>query len=100
ICNNHLVQTPQDGYTLAVGSVGPLAVNVSLYRDMPYDPRKDLAPVTLLAGVPNVLIVRPDFPARDVAGLVAEAKKQPGKLSYASTGSGTSSHLSGVMLDR
>jgi tripartite-type tricarboxylate transporter receptor subunit TctC len=67
---------------------------------MPYDPRRDLAPVTLIAGVPNVLIVRPDFVARDVAGLVAEAKRRPGQLSYASTGSGTSSHLSGVMLDR
>jgi tripartite-type tricarboxylate transporter receptor subunit TctC len=51
-------------------------------------------------GVPNVLIVRPDFPARDVAGLVAEAKRRAGELSYASTGAGTSSHLSGVMLDR
>jgi tripartite-type tricarboxylate transporter receptor subunit TctC len=96
---DHVAKSPPDGYTLLVGSVGPLAVNVSLYRNMPYDPRRDFAPVTLLAGVPNVLIVRPDFPARDVAELVAEAKKRPGQLSYASTGSGTSSHLSGVMLD-
>jgi tripartite-type tricarboxylate transporter receptor subunit TctC len=97
---DHVVKSPPDGYTLLVGSVGPLAVNVSLYRNMPYDPRRDFAPVTLLAGVPNVLIVRPDFPARSVADLVAEAKKRPGELSYASTGAGTSSHLSGVMLDR
>jgi tripartite-type tricarboxylate transporter receptor subunit TctC len=96
---DHVVKSPPDGYTLLVGSVGPLAVNVSLYRNMPYDPRRDFAPVTLLAGVPNVLIVRPDFPARNVAELVAEAKRRPGELSYASTGSGTSSHLSGVMLD-
>jgi tripartite-type tricarboxylate transporter receptor subunit TctC len=67
---------------------------------MPYDPRRDFSAITLLAGVPNVLIVRPDFAARDVPGLVAEAKRRPGQLSYASTGSGTSSHLSGVMLDR
>ncbi len=100
IGTDHVVKSPPDGYTLLVGSVGPLAVNVSLYRNMPYDPRRDLAPVTLLAGVPNVLIVRSDFPARDVAALVAEAKRRPGQLSYASTGSGTSSHLSGVMLDR
>jgi tripartite-type tricarboxylate transporter receptor subunit TctC len=95
-----VAKAPPDGYTLAVGSVGPLAVNVSLYRNMPYDPRRDLAAITLLAGVPNVLIVRPDSPARDVAGLIAEAKRRPGQLSYASTGAGTSSHLSGVMLDR
>jgi tripartite-type tricarboxylate transporter receptor subunit TctC len=96
---DHVVKSPPDGYTLLVGSVGPLAVNVSLYRNMPFDPRRDFAPVTLLAGVPNVLIVRPDFPARTVAELVEEARKRPGQLSYASTGSGTSSHLSGVMLD-
>jgi tripartite-type tricarboxylate transporter receptor subunit TctC len=100
IGTDHVVKSAPDGYTLLIGSVGPLAVNVSLYRNMPYDPRRDLAPVTLIAGVPNVLIVRPDFVARDVAGLVAEAKRRPGQLSYASTGSGTSSHLSGVMLDR
>ncbi len=100
IGTHHVAQSPPDGYTLAVGSVGPLAVNTSLYRNMPYDPRRDLAAVTLLAGVPNVLIVRPDFPARNVAELVAEAKRRPGQLSYASTGAGTSSHLSGVMLDR
>jgi tripartite-type tricarboxylate transporter receptor subunit TctC len=99
IGTEHVVRSAPDGYTLLVGSVGPLAVNASLYRNLPYDPRRDLAPVTLLAGVPNVLIVRPDFPARDVAGLVAEAKRRPGQMSYASTGSGTSSHLSGVMLD-
>jgi tripartite-type tricarboxylate transporter receptor subunit TctC len=100
IGTDQVAKSPPDGYTLAVGSVGPLAVNVSLYRNMPYDPRRDLAAITLLAGVPNVLIVRPDFVARDVAGLVAEAKRRPGQLSYASTGAGTSSHLSGVMLDR
>lgn len=99
IGTEHVVRSPPDGYTLLVGSVGPLAVNVSLYRNLSYDPRRDLAPVTLLAGVPNVLVVRPDFTARDVAGLVAEARRRPGALSYASTGAGTSSHLSGVMLD-
>jgi tripartite-type tricarboxylate transporter receptor subunit TctC len=100
IGTDHVVKSAPDGYTLLVGSVGPLAVNMSLYRSMPYDSRKDLAAITLLAGVPNVLIVRPDFPARDVPRLVAEAKRRPRQLSYASTGSGTSSHLSGVMLDR
>lgn len=100
IGTEHVVRSPPDGYTLLVGSVGPLAINVSLFRNLPYDPRRDLAAVALIAGVPNVLVVPPDFPARDVPGLVAEAKQRPGQLSYASTGSGTSSHLSGVMLDR
>ena len=100
IGTDHVAKAAPDGYTLLVGSVGPLAVNASLYRNLPYDPRRDFSAVTLIAGVPNVLILRPDFPASDVAGLVAEAKRRPGALTYASTGSGTSSHLSGVMLDR
>ena len=96
----HVVRSPADGYTLLVGSVGPLAVNQSLVRNMPYDTLRDFAPITLLAGVPNILVVRPDFPARNVADLIAEAKRRPGQLSYASTGVGTSAHLSGVMLDQ
>ncbi|WP_237213035.1 Bug family tripartite tricarboxylate transporter substrate binding protein [Falsiroseomonas oryziterrae] len=100
IGTDSVVKAAPDGYTLLVGSVGPLAVNVSLYRNMPYDPRRDLAAVTQIAGVPNVLVVRSEFPGRTVADLVAEARRRPGQLSYASTGSGTSSHLSGVMLDR
>ncbi len=100
IGTEHVVRSPPDGHTLLVGSVGPLAINVTLFRNLPYDPRRDLAAVSLIAGVPNVLIVPADFPARDVAGFVAEAKRRPGQLSYASTGTGTSSHLSGVMLDR
>ena len=99
IGTEHVVRSAPDGYTLLVGSVGPLAVNVSLYRNLSYDPRRDLTPVVLLAGVPNVLVVRADSPARDVPGLVAVARARPATLSYASTGAGTSSHLSGVMLD-
>jgi tripartite-type tricarboxylate transporter receptor subunit TctC len=95
-----VVRSTPDGYTLLVGSVGPLAVNQSLYRTMPYDPRKDLAAVTLLAGVPNILVVAPDFAARSVQDLVALAKTKPDGLSYGSTGVGTSSHLSGALLDQ
>ncbi len=89
-----------DGYTLMVGSVGPLAVNQSLVRNMPFDTLRDFAPVTLIAGVPNILVTAPSSSIRDVAGLIAEAKRRPGQLSYGSTGVGTSSHLSGVMLDQ
>ena len=100
IGTEHVVRSAPDGYTIMVGSVGPLAVNQSLVRNMPYDTLRDLAPITLLAGVPNILVVAPNHPARDVAGLIAEAKRRPGQLSYGSTGVGTSSHLSGVMLDQ
>jgi len=95
----HVARSPADGYTLLVGSVGPLAVNQSLFRTMPYDTLRDFAPITQLAGVPNILVVGPNFPARNVAEFIAEAKRRPGALSYGSTGVGTSSHLSGVMLD-
>ncbi len=95
-----VVRSAPDGYTLLVGSVGPLAVNQSLYRSMPYDTRRDLAPATLLAGVPNILVVVPDHPARNVQALVQMAKEKPGGLSYGSTGVGTSSHLSGALMDQ
>ncbi|MGK7861263.1 Bug family tripartite tricarboxylate transporter substrate binding protein [Falsiroseomonas sp. E2-1-a4] len=99
IGSEHVARAAPDGYTLLVGSVGPLAVNQSLVKNMPYDTLRDFAPVTLLAGVPNILVVPAASPIRDVAGLVAEAKRRPGELSYGSTGVGTSAHLSGVMLD-
>lgn len=99
IGSEHVARSAPDGYTLLVGSVGPLAVNQSLVKNMPYDTLRDFAPVTLLAGVPNILVVPAASAIRDVPGLVAEAKRRPGALSYGSTGVGTSAHLSGVMLD-
>ena len=90
-----------DGYTLLMGSVGPLAVNASLYRKMPFDNIRDLAPITLVADVPNVLVVNPrTVPSKSFAEFVTLAKATPGKYFYASTGSGTSSHLSGVLLNQ
>ncbi|MCX7144251.1 MAG: tripartite tricarboxylate transporter substrate binding protein [Proteobacteria bacterium] len=89
-----------DGYTLLMGSVGPLAINASLYKRMPYDNLKDLAPITLVAHVPNMLVVNPrTVPAQTFAEFVALVKANPAKYFYASTGSGTSSHLSGVLLN-
>jgi tripartite-type tricarboxylate transporter receptor subunit TctC len=89
-----------DGYTLLMGSVGPLAINASLYKRMPYDNLKDLTPITLVAHVPNMLVVNPrTVPAQTFQEFVAHAKAHPGKYFYASTGSGTSSHLSGVLLN-
>jgi tripartite-type tricarboxylate transporter receptor subunit TctC len=81
-----------DGYTLYMSSAS-LVVNPSLYRKVGYDPIKDFAPITLLAAVQNVLVANPSVPARNVQDLVALAKKTPGRLNYASTGSGSSGHL-------
>lgn len=99
IAADQVAKSKPDGYTLLMGSVGPLAVNASLYRKMPYDNLKDLAPVTLVAHVPNVLVVSPRaMPVTTFQQFVALVKANPGKYFYASTGSGTSSHLSGELL--
>jgi len=86
-----------DGYTLLMGTVGTHAINPSLYRNMPYDHVKDFAPVILVAGVPNVLVVNPSLPVHSVPELIAYAKANPGKLNFASSGNGTSIHLSGEL---
>jgi tripartite-type tricarboxylate transporter receptor subunit TctC len=99
IAGAHVARAKPDGYTLLVGSVGPLAVNASLYAKMPFDNLKDLAPVSLIAHVPNVLIVHPKaLPATSFREFVALAKANPGKYFYGSTGSGTTSHMSGELL--
>ena len=82
-----------DGYTLLMGSE-IIAINTSLYSKIGYDPVKDLAPITLVGTVPNILIVHPGLPVNSVNDLIALAKKTPGKVSFASTGQGTSTHLS------
>ena len=87
-----------DGYTLLMGSVGPLAINASLFKSMPFDNLRDLTPITLVAHVPNMLVVNPNVPATTFTEFVALVKANPGKYFYASTGSGTSSHLSGELL--
>ena len=87
-----------DGYALLFGTTGTLAINPSLYSSLSYDPQKSFAPIATVASSANVLVVRPDLPARNVGELVALAKAQPGKLQYGSSGNGSSSHLSGVQL--
>ena len=86
-----------DGYTLEMGTVGTHAINESLYAKIPFDHVKDFAPVVLVAGVPNVLEVNPALPINSVQELIAYAKANPGKLNFASSGSGTSIHLSGEL---
>ena len=83
-----------DGHTLMLGSTGTNAVNPSLYAGLPFDPVRDLAPVSVVATSPSALAVHPKVAAQSVRELIALAKAQPGKLTYASAGSGSSQHLS------
>ena len=85
-----------DGYTLLASSPTPLAINGWLYKKLNFDPA-GFEPVGLMSRIPNVLVVRPDFPAKSVAEAVAYAKANPGKLSYGSQGIGTASHLTGEL---
>ncbi len=93
-----VVRAPADGYTLIVNSVGPMAVNPTLYPKLPYDPLTDLVPIVQIANVPNVLVVHPSVPAKTLDEFVAHAKAHPGQLNCSSTGIGTSSHLSCFVL--
>jgi tripartite-type tricarboxylate transporter receptor subunit TctC len=86
-----------DGYTLMTANNGVLATNAALYRNLPFDPVKDLAPIILVGAQPNVLVVNPTLPAHSVGELVALAKAQPGKLNYASSGNGAAPHLTGEL---
>ena len=95
-----VVRSAPDGYTVIVNSVGPIAVNPTLYNRLSYHPLTDLVPIVQIADVPNVLVVHPSVSANTVEELIAYAKANPGKLNFASTGVGTSSHLSGFMLGK
>jgi tripartite-type tricarboxylate transporter receptor subunit TctC len=88
-----------DGYTLLMGATPTLAINVTLYSDkIPYNPEKDFTPITMVAKAPSVLAVHPSIPAKNLKELVAHAKSNPGKLNYASSGTGSGNHLTGEML--
>jgi len=89
-----VAKAPADGYTLLMGAVHH-TIATSIYAKLPYDFQKDLAPVTIVAMVPNILCVNPGVPAKSVAELVAYGKANPGKLSYGSNGQGTGQHLIG-----
>jgi tripartite-type tricarboxylate transporter receptor subunit TctC len=86
-----------DGHTILMATVATHALNPALYKKMPYDAVKDFAPVSLLALIPNVLVVNNDFPAKSVQELIELLKANPGKYSYASSGNGTPLHLSGEL---
>ena len=93
-----VAKSPNDGYTLLMGTVGTHGINRALYKSLPFDAEKSFAPITVVASVPNLLVVNPSLPVHDVKELVALAKAHPHKYSFASFGNGTSNHLSGEML--
>jgi tripartite-type tricarboxylate transporter receptor subunit TctC len=93
-----VAKSAPDGHTLLIGYNGPIAVNVTLFDKMPYDPVKDLVPISLMVTTPNYLVVSPSAGINSVADLVAKAKAAPGKLAYASIAIGSSSHLTMEML--
>jgi tripartite-type tricarboxylate transporter receptor subunit TctC len=93
-----VAKSAPDGHTLLIGYNGPIAVNVTLFDKMPYDPVKDLVPISLMVTTPNYLVVSPTAGVNSVADLIAKAKAAPGKLAYASIAIGSSSHLTMEML--
>jgi tripartite-type tricarboxylate transporter receptor subunit TctC len=94
-----VAKSAPDGYTMLMGSAGPLAINASLFASMPFDPVRDLAPVTLAASTPNVLVVHASLKAATVNELIALAKARPGEINFASSGQGTPAHLAGELLN-
>lgn len=89
-----LAKSPADGYTLLVGSIGTFAINMSMYKNAKYDTMRDFDAITVAVRTPNVLITSPNFPPNSVKEFIDYAKKNPGKISYGSSGSGSSDHLS------
>ncbi len=100
IVHQQMAAAAPDGYTILLGSVGPLAVAPHLVAKLPYDPLKDLAPLTMAVNFPNVLVVHAGVPAKTLAEYIALAKAKPGSLDYASTGVGSASHLAGELFNQ
>jgi tripartite-type tricarboxylate transporter receptor subunit TctC len=94
----YVAHAAPDGYTMMICPPAPVSIQQLLYRDLKYDPTK-FTPIALLAKIPNVLVVRPDFPAKTIQELLAYGKANPGKLTYASQGVGSTAHLSGAELE-
>jgi tripartite-type tricarboxylate transporter receptor subunit TctC len=93
-------KAPPDGYTIQGGTISSHAINVSLYPKLPYDPVKNFQPITLIGSMPNVLVVRADSPYKSMQDVIAAVKSRPGSINYASSGNGTSQHLSGVFFEQ
>jgi tripartite-type tricarboxylate transporter receptor subunit TctC len=95
IAAEFVAKADPDGYTVLVGSIGVFSINAALFKDLRYNPLRDFAPITLAVTTPNILITKPTLPVASVKELVEYAKKNPGKLSYCSSGTGSSDHLTG-----
>ena len=100
IVHHQMATANPDGYTILLGSVGPLSVAPHLVAKLPYDPLKDLAPLTMAVNFPNVLVVHAGVTAKSLAEYIALAKSKPGSLDYASTGVGSASHLAGELFNQ
>src|SRR5437764_3932633 len=100
IAAEFVAKAEPDGHTILVGSIGVFSINAALFKDLRYQPVRDFAPITLAVTTPNVLITRPDLPAKSLQELVQTAKKNPGKLSYCSSGTGSSDHLTAELLNQ
>lgn len=93
-----VAKSPPDGYTVLMGAI-PISISVSVYSKLGYDLVRDLAPVSLLASTPNIVVVHPSVPAKSVKELIALARARPGQLDFASSGSGGSPHLAGALFN-
>ena len=89
-----------DGYTIQGGTISSHAINASLYAKLPYDPIRNFTPITMIGSMPNILVVRADSPYKSVQDVIAAAKAKPGTINFASSGNGTSQHLSGVFFEQ
>jgi tripartite-type tricarboxylate transporter receptor subunit TctC len=94
-----VAKSAPDGYTLLMGTISTHAINASLYKRLPFDPTRDFAPVSRVGTLPNILIVHPSVPVKSVKELIELAKSKPGDLNFASSGVGTSLHLSGELFN-
>ena len=97
IAAQHIATAPPDGYTIHLTSVGPMTVAPAMVKNLPYDAKKDIAPITMGMVFPNVFVVQPTSPAKNLQEFVALAKSKPGQLTYASSGIGGAAHLSGEL---
>jgi tripartite-type tricarboxylate transporter receptor subunit TctC len=100
LASTEVARAPGDGLTLLLGSAGPNAISPAVYPNFPFDPVKDIAPVSMVAQVPSVLAVRANLEVKSVADLVKLARAQPGRLTFASSGSGSTLHLAGELYSR
>jgi tripartite-type tricarboxylate transporter receptor subunit TctC len=100
IGGDYVSKAAPDGYTLVIAAAGPTVINPSLYAKMPYNPAKDLAPITMIVNEYNMMVINPKIPAKTLQEFIAYAKTQPGKINFGSPGNGSPAHLGGELLNQ